>query len=223
MAKTFGHTSEKHEKLDKENTKIIAAVGGAVFVVIFCLFAAQALISQSLYQNRVISEKKGALNQLRENTAAVEELRAAYTAFAGEEQNVLGGTRAGNDPLDGDNAKIVLDALPSEYDYPGLASSIEKILDAGGYVIEAVGGTEDVALAGSTDSSTPVEIPYPFSVKATRQKTQELLETLEQSIRPFYIDSLQIRSSETGLQTSLGLRTFYQPGVQYELDSKVVR
>lgn len=223
MAKPFGHKSEKHEKLDKENTKIVAAVGGAAFIVVFSLFAIQALISQSLYQNRVISEKKTALRQLRDNKTAVEELRGSYTAFVNEEENVIGGSRDGDGPADGNNAKIVLDALPSEYDYPGLASSIEKILVDGGYNIEAVGGTEDTALAGSTDPTIPVEIPYPFSVNATPKATQELLETLEKSIRPFYIDSLTIRSSQAGLRTNVGLRTFYQPGVVYELDSKVVK
>ena len=223
MAKPFGHKSEKHEKVDSENAKIVASVGGAAFIVVFCLFAAQALISQSLYQNRVISEKKEALSILEDNKTSVEELRSSYTAFISEEENVIGGSRSGSGVADGDNAKIVLDALPGEYDYPGLASSIEKVLDDGGYTIEAVGGSEDVALAGSQDSTTPVEIPYPFSVSASPSATQELLETLEKSIRPLYVDSLTIRSSQAGLRTSIGLRTFYQPGVIYELDSKVVR
>ena len=223
MAKPFGHKSNKHEQVDKENARIVAAVGGAAFIVVFSLFAAQALINQSLYQNRVISEKKVALNQLRQSSSAVDELRTSYTLFVNEEQNVISGSRDGDGPSDGNNAKIVLDALPSEYDYPGLASSIEKILVDGGYSIESIGGTEDTALAGSTDSSLPVEIPYPFSVSATPQATENLLETLERSIRPFYVDSMTIRSSQAGLRTSVGMKTFYQPGVEYQLDSKVVR
>jgi hypothetical protein len=223
MANPFGHKSEKHEKIDRENARIVGTVGGAVFLVIFSLFAAQALISQSLYQNRVISEKKTALKQLKENKTAADDLRNVYSAFVSEPENVLGGSPDGDTSVDGDNAKIVLDALPGEYDYPGLASSVEKILLDGGYSIEAVGGSEDSSLGGSVDSSAPVEIPYPFSVNANPASTKELLETLEKSIRPFYVDTLTIRSSQLGLRTSLGVRTFYQPEVQYELGTKVVR
>ncbi len=223
MAKPFGHKSDKHEKVDKENARIVAAVGGAAFIVVFSLFAVQALISQSLYQNRVITEKKAALNQLRENSESAEQLRASYTAFISEEENVIGGNRDGDGPSDGNNAKIVLDALPQEYDYPGLASSLEKILVDGGYSIESVGGAEDPSLGSTTDASTPVEIPYPISVNASPKNTRELLVTLEKSIRPFYVDSLTIRSSNNGLRTSLGLRTFFQPGLEYQLDSKVVK
>lgn len=223
MANPFGHKSEKYEKIDKENARIVASVGGTVFLVIFSLFAAQALISQSLYQNRVISEKKTALKQLEENKEAADDLRNVYSAFVSESENVLGGSPTGKSSVDGDNAKIVLDALPGEYDYPGLSSSIEKILVDGGYTIESIGGSEDATLAGSTDSSAPVNIPYPFAVSASSASMKELLQTLEKSIRPFYVDTMTIRSSQAGLRTSLGVRTFYQPEVIYELGTKVVR
>ena len=81
MAKPFGHKSEKHEKVDKENARIVAAVGATAFIVVFSLFAAQALISQSLYQGRVISEKKDVLTELKSNSEAVEDLRVTYAAF----------------------------------------------------------------------------------------------------------------------------------------------
>jgi len=223
MAGAFGHESEKHVKIGKENTKIVGAVGGAAFVVIFALFSIRVLVSQSLYQNRIIEEKGTTLDQLSDNINAAEDLRIAYQGFANEEQNVIGGDADGDDNNDGDNAKIVLDALPSVYDYPGLASSIEKVLTDGGYGIDSVGGSEDTALSGSTDSSAPINIPYPFSVNASPADTKELLVTLERSIRPIYVDSLVIRSSQTGLRANIGARTFYQPAVDYQLESKVVQ
>jgi len=223
MARSFGHKSDKHEKVDRENTKIVSAVGGAAFIVVFALFSGQALISQSLYQSSVISEKESTLDQLKENQESVDDLKNLYTAFVGETENVIGGNPDGEGAKDGDNAKIVLDALPGEYDYPGLASSVEKILTDGGYRIESIGGTEDAGLGSGADSSTPIDIPYPFSVSAAPSATEELLKTLEQSIRPVYVDSLTIRSSEAGLRTSFGVRTFYQPSVDFSLGEKVVR
>jgi hypothetical protein len=222
MAKTFGHKSDKHEKVDRENTKIVSAVGVAAFIVVFGLFSVRALVSQSLYQGKVISEKEATLDQLEDNRASVDNLRNLYTAFVSESENVIGGSPDGDGPKDGDNAKIVLDALPGEFDYPGVASSLEKILTDGGYRIESIGGTEDASLAGS-DSSAAVDVPYPFSIRASPKATENLLNTLESSIRPIYVDSLTIRSNEGGLRTSFGIRTFYQPGVDFSLGEKVVR
>lgn len=62
-----GHKSVKHEIIDKTNSHMIFTVGIATFIFVFSVFASKSLISQSLYQNRVISEKEKALSQINSN------------------------------------------------------------------------------------------------------------------------------------------------------------
>ncbi|HMT19186.1 MAG TPA: GspMb/PilO family protein [Candidatus Saccharibacteria bacterium] len=221
------HKSVKHDAIDKSNNRTIIAVGTATFVFIFSAFAVRALISQSLYHGRVIREKELALSQLKENEQSIDELKKTYESFESEEINILTGNPAGNGALDGTNVKLVLDALPSKYDYPALSSSFEKILRDGGYDIGSIGGAEDSGLAESSAKAIkdvkPVEIPYVFSVNADTEGLVRLLETLEHSIRPMYVDQLEVQVGDTVLQAQVTLRTYFTQPKTFELGSKEIK
>ena len=223
---TSGHKSQKHEVISKTNTNMLVAIGVATFVVVFSIFATKALVSQSFYHNRVILEKDKALKQLKDNEAAVNELKNTFDAFQAEQENILGGNQTGDGALDGSNAKIVLDALPSAYDYPALSSSFEKILKDGGYDIDSIGGIEDVALLESntpTGQAKPIEVPYSFSITSSLEGTKKLLETLERSIRPMYVDGLKIQIGQGTLQTRVELHTFFTQQKTFQVTNKVVK
>ncbi|MBP6962137.1 hypothetical protein KBB49_01225 [Candidatus Saccharibacteria bacterium] len=221
-----GHKSVKHDIIDKTNSRTIATVAVATFILVFSLFAGRALISQSLYHTRVISEKEKSLKQLTDNEKAVKELEKSYTAFQSQATNIISGNSGGTGALDGTNAKIILDALPDKYDYPGLSSSFEKILRDGSYDIGSIGGTEDPTAATASSSNgeiVPTIIPYAFTVSSDVEGIRRLLETLEHSIRPMYVDNLQIQSGESILQTRVSLHTFFAQSKTFELGSKEVK
>ena len=219
------HHSVKHDIISKSNTRTVAAVAVATFVVIFSIFAFRSLFSQSLYQGRVISEKEKALRQLEDNKKQLSQLEQSYVAFVSEEENILGGNPAGKGLLDGNNAKIVLDALPSKYDYPALSSSFEKILKDGGYDIDSIGGAEDSGIINdSVSHAEPLPVAYTFSFSATAEKTKLLLETLERSIRPMSVDRINVQSSDgSTLRTQVTLHTYFTQVSTFELGSKEVQ
>ena len=213
--------SQKHQLIDKANARIVISVSIAVFVVIFCLFSIRALISQGLYHNRVIGEKKDALSQLERNSASLSELEETYVAFTTEPINVIGGNPEGDGPQDGNNATIVLDALPAEYDFQALSSSIEKLLVEGGYPIQSLNGEDQSGADGG--GSGPSPISYSVGTETSLEGARTLLETFERSIRPFYIQSLTLEGSNQTLSVTLQLETFYQPGTGLEVTEKVVK
>lgn len=217
--------SIKHDIISRDSTRIVATVAIAVFVVVFCGFAIKTLFSQSLYHGRVISEKEKTLKQLKKNKESIKTLEQTYTAFVNESENIMGGSPTGQGPIDGNNAKIVLDALPGKYDYPALSSSFEKILRGGGYTIVQLGGTEqENSPVQATGKAESVEMPYTFGFSADPFKTRSLLETLERSIRPMYVDSLRIQVASAGqLTATVGLHTFYTQQKTFELGSEVVK
>lgn len=233
--------SLKHSIIAQTNTFIVVAVGVAVFVFVFCGFAVKTLVNQSIYQRKVITEKELARDTLILNETAAQELRQQYIAFSSQAINVLGGNPVGEGPLDGDNPRIILDALPSEYDFPALSSSIEKILTEGGFAIQSIGGSENSLLAGTVpgavgdtpEEATPaltesvavalVEIPYPISINASPTKTLELFSILQRSIRPFRVDSVSITFASGELSTSIAMTTFYQPETGMKVSTKVIK
>ena len=227
--KRGAHKSIKHDIIEKANTYMFVSISIAVFIVVFCLFAAKALVDHAGYQQKVIQEKKTALKVLKDNKTRADSLKESYANFAGESINILGGNATGNGPRDGDNAKLVLDALPPELDFPALSTSIEKILVDGGYIIQAIGGNDSASADASGDSqggttvSGPVEIEFPFSVNASPEAALGLLQTLELSIRPFTVRALEIEGSGNSLDLTIKMNTYYQPSSSLQVSTKVVR
>lgn len=223
---TSGHKSVKYELVDKTNSRMLTAVGLATFVVFFSIFAVRALLVQSSYNRQVIEKKELALRQLVENKKIVDQLEASYISFNNQPTNVLGGSPTGEGPKDGSNSKLILDALPGEYDYPALSSSFEKILREGGYDVDSIGGSEDAALVASntpTGQAQPIQVAYAFSVSADLSGTKRLLETLESSIRPMHVDKLDIQVSSGLLQTGIALHTYFTQPKTFQLTSEVVK
>ena len=185
------------------------------------------MLSQNSYQQRVIKEKEKTLKQLRENNKNVTSLVESYQSFASQPSNILGGSPSGTGAKDGDNPKIVLDALPSKYDFPGLISSIEKVLKEGGYAVDTISGTDDeLAQEKAAKSNTTVPVPMPFLLSFTSNydATKQLFTIFEHSIRPIYVNKITITAIDGGhLKTSIDANTFYQPAKELKVTKKVVK
>jgi hypothetical protein len=153
--------SAKRLLIDKANTRIVVYVSIAAFIVVFSLVATKTLVSQATYQNRVIDAKRKTVNQLKTDIAATGQLNSSYSAFVSTPQNVIGGNPNGTGSQDGNNAKIVLDALPSSYDFPGLMSSMQSLLTSqNGVQVNSLGGTDAETTEGSNQSSSsPQPVP----------------------------------------------------------------
>lgn len=208
--------STKRIAIDKANTQVVIAAGIAAFITVFSLVASQALMAQTNYLNKVIGKKEAAHKQLKSNIAAADQLVASYQKFTAEPVNAIGGKSNGNGENDGDNATLVLDALPSSYDFPALTSSLEKILTGRGLKIASISGTDEQATQGLSQSSAnpqPVPMSFNFSVSdASYTSIQDLIAKLQTSIRPLSIDTLSVTGGANNMQLVVTGHTYYQPG-----------
>lgn len=218
--------STKRIQIDKANLTIVVAVSLATFVTIFSLVSCKALLSQRAYQAKVIAKKTAAKKQLDSNIQAVQGLVNSYKEFVAPPNNLIGGTSTGQGDRDGDNAKIVLDALPSKYDYPALATSLEKLISDSGNKISAISGTDDELNQQKTDPTaapTPVEIPFSANISGNYGSVQNLIGVFEKSIRPINIQKLVINGSDKQLTMSIDAKTYYQPEASLNITSEVVK
>lgn len=203
---------------------MVITVGIAAFVIVFSLVASYALWKTMSHQSKVIDQKETARNQLEANLETVDELQVAYKAFTETGDNVIGGNPSGQGDKDGDNAKIILDALPSKYDFPGLTTSLEKVIKANGSSINSIGGTDDeIAQSAGAEGGGPVEVPFELSATGTYQSTQDLLTLLQRSIRPIQTQSLTLSGNNNELVLALTATTYYQPDRTLEIQTKVVK
>jgi hypothetical protein len=202
--------------VDKANTTIVILIAAASFVVVFCLIASRALFSQASYQNRIINEKQKAVKTLRDNLSASASLVDSFNTF-NQSPSLLGNTDT--------NSKIVLDALPSKYDFPALASSLEKILFEGGYKIDGISGTDEEVTQTKDASPNPQAIEIPFGIAATANyaAAQKLIVDFERSIRPFRISSIELSGSDQSIRLNIKAKTYFQPEKSLSITEKVVK
>jgi hypothetical protein len=233
--------SLKRLQIDKANTTMVVVMAVAVFVTIFSLLSAKTLLSELFYQDRVINAKSKALIQLKADVNAEQQLVASYEKFVGTPKNLIGGNSTGNSANDGDNAKIILDALPSQYDFPALTTSVQNLLTGQGLKVDSISGTDQQASlsGGSTSSSTPavttttakssppiggtVAMPFQFSVDGPYAKIQSLVNAFESSIRPFQFQTVQLSGGQSDLTLTVTAQTFYQPQKDFKITTEKIQ
>jgi len=223
MAKTT--FSPKRIQIDKAKANVVMFVAIAAFITVFSLVSAKALMTKRNFQARVIDEKQNTLETLKSNNTAAAELVASYQTFNSTPDNLLGGNPKGTGDKDGDNAKLVLDALPSRYDFPALTSSIEKMIKSMAGSLESVDGLDDeVVQSQITDSSTPIEMPFQATASSSPDGIKNILETFGKSIRPMVITNLSISVEDSNtLRATISAKSYYQPKKTLEITTKEVR
>lgn len=220
-------TSKKRILIDKNNANMVMIIAAMAFITVFSIISSRSLLSQRSYKGRVIKEQKSTLNILKANNDAAKKLTAAYSAFVSGTENKIGGNVNGTGEKDGDNGKIVLDALPSKYDFPAVANSLENILLKQNFKITEISGTDDEVnqSAASDNAATiaPIEIPFKISVNGSFEAAQKLMDTFQLSIRPFKVNKLSLDGKDGSLNIIVEGVTYYQPEKAIKITTKVVQ
>lgn len=225
--------SSKRVKISRSTSMIVGSVAFASFIAVFSLIASRALIIQRSYQAKVIAEKEKTKKTLKDNLQATKVLKDKHKQFTENQTNLIGGSKSGNGLRDGDNDRLVLDALPSKYDYPALITSIEALISNPAYRETRITGTDNEvsqSANGSSASPTAIDMPFDISLKTSYLNSKILFENLDLSIRPIKILSIDITASKdkTGLDANMltfdiKASTSYQPSKRLEIKSKVVQ
>jgi hypothetical protein len=220
-----GMDSIKRTLIAKSNTTIVVLTSGAVFIVVFCIVASFSLLRQFAYQNRIIGASRTAYTQLQSNVQAIQSLGTSYNAFVGTPTNIIGGNPNGSGPQDGTNTKIILDALPSNYDYPALVTSLEGLLTTQSVQIQSIVGTDNAATQTISQSSAPSPQPMPFQivVNGDYNSIQNVVQAFDRSIRPFQIQSMELSGDQSKLTLTISAQTFWQPARDLSTRTEVIK
>lgn len=222
----------KKIKLDKAQATTAGTIAAASFVIVFCLFAIKGLVSQYQYQSRVTSAQQTTVNQLNGDTTAATQLISSYKTFVNKSPNIIGGSTTGTGAQSGNNAKIILDALPSSYDFPALVTSIGNILSSDGVTVKSIGGTDTsatvatgVPVVGKAIAPISGAVPIPFTVSVTGSyaSIQTLINSFQNSVRPISIQTVNLTGTDSNLTADIAAVTYYKNGTGLSLTKETIK
>lgn len=221
--------SAKSLQVDKNQSTILAVVVMATIISVFCLTSSKVLLNKALYQRRVINARNASAKQLDQDIKNASTLSDQYKVFLGSDgENIIGGSSTAGDnasPPNGDNGKIVLDALPTKYDFPALLTSLSSLMANDGVGAQSIGGTDQSPTVDSSPSYQPqvANIDVTVSGASTYNGAKKVLTDLERSIRPFDVTHLTLTGNESNLTLSLNITTYYQPAKTLSIPSKEIK
>lgn len=224
------HAPHTRMKISKANSRIMITIAIATAVTVFCLVSVKSLTSQAMYQRKVLHERRVTLDRLQANKSSAATLMTQYKAvFANDDPiNIIGGkndSKATAIPPDGDNARIILDSLPTTYDFPALISSLSSILAGAGVTNQSINGTDESPTANNVPSSNPQPVKIQLSVGGTASyaNVQRLIHDFERSTRPFDVTNIQLAGSASSMTFNMQVTTYYQPAKNFSVENKEVR
>ncbi len=215
--------SVKKNQIEKFTKTIVIFASIGLFIVIFGISSINSLISRYNYQQKTINLQKQALNNLIEDTASVNSLTKSYQKFISPKVNIIGGkSTQPNSHNGGNNAKIVLDALPSSYDFTQFITTLQNLLTSQGVLINSISGTDASSSSSYNTGSGVNVIPFQFSVSAPYPIIQRLITTLKESTTPIDIITANITGSQNDLTLNVTGQTYYQPAIQFKINNITV-
>lgn len=222
--------STKHLQIDRSQSRMVITAAAASAVSIFCLVSSLALLSQLTYQQKVIHETHKATDQINENAKNANTLVSRYKdVFIGNSPtNVIGGRNTDNPnavPPDGTNSRIVLDALPTTYDFPALVTSVSFILNGAGLSNPNLAGTDQSSEVDSSPVASPQPVPININVSGSGkyENVKKLISDLERSTRPFDVLNFSLAGGEDSMQVTLNLNTYFQPSKALTIGTKEIK
>lgn len=197
----------KRQLIEKSSSTIVVAVVIAAIAVSFSVVTLNFLWDLSAHYNRVIAEKNKASSILDDNVGNIDNLVAGFNVF--EAGNVKSTT--------------VLDALPSKYDFPALATSMESLVSRSGLTMKSFSGKDqEVEATQESTSPQPVEIEFSLAVEGDYRDIQKFIEDMDRTIRPMKITRIELKGSDSHMNANMTVITYYQPATSLEVETRTI-
>lgn len=224
---------KKRQQIENAGRSMFVWVAIASVAVSICIVTTQFLFQKWTYNNRVLSAKYKAADQLSKNITNAHQLQNAVNALVSNQDLASVKTNT-DDP----NTKSVLDALPSTFDATAWATSLQKaILSHSGVAIDGISvpSDQDQTATGasttttpssspaSTTASTPQQMKFEVTVSGSYDKIRNMMLDLERTIRPIQVTDITLDGNDASMTATIGGVTYYQPSKSANVTQEVVK
>lgn len=199
----------KRAQVDKANSMVFVAVAIASVVVVFSAVMMKFLWDKQAFNSKVIAAKTEARDQLQQNSDNISKLEEQYKDL--------------NDAENSD-ATTILHALPPQYDYAALASSIEALAQASGVSSDTdIGEDMSESAIDFLPESTPQEIPIKMNVSGDYDSIKRYMTNIERSIRPIKVSVADFSYQNGKITASITGVTYYQPARSLDVNTRSIQ
>ena len=217
MKKSAVSLSTKNVHIQKANATIVTTIIISSIIVSFSVVFLNILWSQRGFNSRVHDAKEQVRDTLQQNVASTEPLIESFRALEA-------GANLIPDQGSKTNSEVVLDALPSKYDYVAFVNSIIKLVDDTGVQLTSFSGTDEEASAiASSPDPVPIEIAFSVSVTGTYDGINRLIDAFDRNIRPMKIQDISLSGSDTGMTATFNMITYYKPTIDLNPQSSTLQ
>ncbi len=217
MASKKPSVSSKNSQIQKASTQTFASVAIASIIVSTSVVIINILWSNANYNSKVHGVQEEARDTLQSNIDVTAELEESFRRLE------IGADLLSDQDPDKKNSEIILDALPSKFDFPELATSMENLAESSSVNLESIGGT-DLGSEAASSSPTPVptSIPFTLGIDGDYASINKFLQGLENSIRPIRVVSINMSGTSDSLRVTISAETTYQPAFDNTIQTQVV-
>lgn len=211
------NVTAKHIQIKKASSTVFTAVVIASVIVSFSLVFLNILWGNAKYNTKVQEKLTTARDTLSDNLDKVNDLNTGFRTFEGSAKLIP-------DQEDNkSNAALVLDALPSRYDFPAVASSMSNLAARTNVTLRAFDGADlNAESPRSSMTPAPTEIPFSVTVEGTYVAVRDFLNGLQNSIRPMNVKTVNYVGSDGALVATFEVVTYYQPAFDTTISKEVI-
>ena len=211
-------TSTKHSQIRQASTQTFVAVAVSSVVVSMSIVMLNILWETSKFNSSVHDAQGVAKDILETNIEAAKPLQESFDRL--EISGNLIPTQADNKK----NSEVILDALPSKFDFPELAASISNLAKVSSVELKSFRGT-DIGSDATQSSPSPVaeQIPFTMEVEGSYSAVAKFLLNMENSIRPIKTLSLDLSGTDNKLRATINAETSYQPAFDLKIQKRTVQ
>jgi len=217
-------TLTKRRLIEASGRKMFYWVAAAAVVVSFALVALQFIFRDFLFNAKVISAKNETSQTLNRNIETADALAEEVNKLLANENLAKNRSYATQD-----NFGVVVDALPVQATVTSLPAAIQNVIVPRSGVklvsLTTPAETEDsqASSAGKATDITPTESIYSVEIAGNYDAIKVFIQLLERSIRPIYVDTIELTGTDASMRATIGLTTFHQSAKIFDLTEEVIR
>ncbi len=207
----------KHVKIKNSSKIVYITIMVSAIVIAFSLAILNSLYGQWRFNERLHAEKERVLDKLETNLANAKSLKSSFASLEAAGEIIPGQNGR-------PNSTVILDALPSRYDYPALATAMDVLAEESGVILDSFDGEDAETQAEvSAVEPRPIEIEYTMSVTGSYDQINQFMQNIERSIRPISLSDVALSGKTTELRGAFSMITYYQPTVDLNVITRTFK